>query len=426
MSIAMRCIDTPQEFKNSLVALCDCDNFFVSCERLRNPELKTRPVVVLSSNDGCIVSRSDEVKAMGIKMGEPYFKVKYLMQKKGVTVISGDHKLYKSVSRRVMQLLSSLTDKLAVYSIDEAFINFPMNIVGDPCIYGAKIREAILNQIGVPVSIGIAGTRTLAKLAADMAKKHKKECLPVFYIHDEECRLSVLEASPVADVWGIGRKSALLMERCGVRSAADLTRKDIEWIRKKLSIRGVMIVLELKGQPCNSMISRNQAPKSIQVSRSFGQPLFSMEELEKPLIEHVISAGYQLRREGMATGYLNVYIRSGVRWEERDHMSGGVVFNPSAASDHELIGGAVSALRKIYIHGRIYTKAGVVLTNLTDARYRQRCLFDDCAEGSSSNKIELLSGVLDMINNRFGRGTIYPAVLAAKDKKWLPKEDYRA
>lgn len=210
-----------QQDNCSLVALCDCNNFFVSCERLFRPELRNRPVVVLSSNDGCIVSRSNEVKAMGIPMGEAYFKVKSLLERKGTAVFSGNLSFYGEVSGRIMQNLSGFTDSLEIYSIDEAFLKLSIKAGDNPWVFASEIRTRIGRWVGIPVSIGIAGTKTLAKLASEHAKQAESG---VFYVRGGEMLHRLLESTPVKHVWGIGFRSAHLMERYGVRTASDLIR----------------------------------------------------------------------------------------------------------------------------------------------------------------------------------------------------------
>lgn len=278
----------------SLVALCDCNNFFVSCERLFRPELRNRPIVVLSSNDGCIVSRSNEVKAMGIPMGEAYFKVKSLLERKGAVVFSGNLAFYGEISGRIMRILSGFTDSLEIYSIDEAFLKLPPGANADPCGLATEIRATIGRWAGIPVSIGIAGTKTLAKLASEHAKRAEGG---VFCMPDGEASHRFLESTPIKHVWGIGFRSARLMERYGVRTASDLIRRDVEWVRRKLSIRGVMTMLELKGYPCIELENRCKAPQSIQVSRSFGEQLHSLDDLKKPVVEDTLGAASRLPRQ---------------------------------------------------------------------------------------------------------------------------------
>ncbi|MDR1137096.1 MAG: hypothetical protein LBK91_02125, partial [Synergistaceae bacterium] len=220
----------------SILALCDCNNFFVSCERLRRPELRGRPVVVLSNNDGCIIARSDEVKAMGVPMGQPYFQVQSLLKKKGIVVCSGNLVLYKEISEKVMRALGRFTDAMEAYSIDEAFLNFPASAAGDPCLYASVMRKAVARMIGVPISVGIAPTKTLSKLASERAKKTEYGVLEI----TERNLSEMLEVTAIGDIWGIGRKTAEKLNRHGIYNAGSFAAKDPSWVKKRLTIKGLM------------------------------------------------------------------------------------------------------------------------------------------------------------------------------------------
>ncbi len=406
--------------RDSLIALCDCNNFFVSCERLFRPELRSRPVVVLSSNDGCIVSRSNEVKAMGIPMGEPYFKVKALLARKGVAVFSGNLALYGEISSRVMRILAAFTDKIEIYSIDEAFLNLAIASVDDPLAYAAKIRRTVGRWAGVPLSVGIAATKTLSKLASERAKRSPDG---VVALREPGVIAHALEEARVEDVWGVGPRSACLLRGYGVRTALDLANRDLGWVRKKLSVRGVMTALELRGYPCVEPVAPAKAPQSIQVSRSFGRELFTVEELSCPVVEHILGAGARLRADGLAAKALEVSIRWGYHGGAYQYLSGDASFDEPICSDQELIRAALTLLPRIYRSGKNYTKAGVTLTGLCDATHRQRSLFADTAE---RDKLERLSAVSDMINDKFGGRAIYPALLAGDDGNWHARGSNRS
>ena len=400
----------------SMIALCDCDNFFVSCERLFRHDLRKRPVVVLSSNDGCIISRSNEAKALVIRMGEAYFKVRPLLERKDVAVFSGNHRLYVEVSAKGMAVLSSFTDSIEVYSIDEAFLNLSMSSVGDPVEYASKIRREVGAAVGVPVSIGISGSKTLAKLAAERAKQAPEG---VFRITEESLN-SVLGSTPIGDIWGIGGKSAASLERYGARTALDFIGRDPAWVEKKLTSRGVITQMELRGFSIDRVDSSSRPPRSIQVSRSFGEPLTTLEELEKPVMEHAVSAGARLRRANLSAGAMSVYVRSGPKSGNPSYFSQNTIFDELISSDHELIREALRSLREIYVGGHRYTKAGIGLSALEDSRFRQRMLFDEPCEAQRA-KYERFARAADFINEKLGKTAIYPAALAVKDKKWRPK-----
>lgn len=240
-----------------MLALCDSNNFFVSCERLYRPELRGRPVVVLSSNDGCIISRSNEAKAMGITMGAPYFQIRGFLRQKGVAVCSGNLAAYKEISDRVTAVLAHCTDACEIYSIDEAFLNIPKIADDDPARYAANVRRIVDRVVGIPVSIGVAPSKTLAKLASERAKKTDAG---VLYI-TEGNRQEILSDTPLGDVWGIGPKAADKLTRRGLFTADDFTKMNPVHVRKLLSIRGVMTQLELAGQPCFPLVTSSALPQ---------------------------------------------------------------------------------------------------------------------------------------------------------------------
>jgi DNA polymerase V len=351
-------------------------------------------------------------------MGEAYFKIRPLLESKGVAVFSGNHRLYRKVSDRVMTVLSCFTDSIEVYSIDEAFLNLSMPSVGDPVEYASRIRREVGVAAGVPVSIGIGGSKTLAKLAAERAKRTPEG---VFRI-TEETLSGILGSTPVGDVWGIGGKSARAVERFGVRTALDLALKDPDWIKKKLTSRGIITQMELQGLSIDKVDSSSRQPRSIQVSRSFGEALTTLEELEKPIMEHAAGAGARLRAAGLSAGAMSVYVRSGPKSGNPRYFSQDTAFSEPIFSDHELIREALRSLREIYIPGHRYTKAGIGLSDLSDARFRQRMLFDEPDEARRA-KYEKFARAADFINEKLGKAAIYPAALAVKDKKWRPRSE---
>jgi DNA polymerase V len=402
-----------------MLALCDCNNFFVSCERLYYPELRNRPVVILSNNDGCIISRSNEVKAMGIPMGQPYFQVQALLKKKGVVVCSGNLVLYKEISEKVMQALGRFSDVVEKYSIDEAFLNFPKSAVGDPEEYAKEIRWKVDRLVGIPVSIGVADTKTLAKLASEKAKKSGSGVLRIA----PGTAKDLLDATPVGDVWGIGRKSAEYLNRWGICTAGDFARKDSLWVKKALTVKGLMTQLELRGQACLPLVAP-LPPKSIQVSRTWGSVLESHEDITSAMIDNVVKAGRLLRQDRLAAGAISVYMRYGYRHHgECGYFTEDIFFNSPIWSDIELIAAARRMIDKIYRPGYRYTQGGVTLCNFSEARFRQRELFDDGSYERRS-KYERFSDAIDEINEHFGKRTIYPASLAVKDKKWRPNRKH--
>lgn len=392
---------------NNLIALCDCNNFFVSCERLYDPSLRKKPVVVLSSNDGCVISRSNEVKAMGIAMGAPYFQVSGLLKKKGVVVRSGNLLLYSTVSKKVMQVLAQFTPRLEKYSIDEAFLDLSISTLSDPCEYAREIRERVSRWVGVPVSIGLASSKTLAKLAGDAAKKGDG----VLRIGRENIE-TFLEATSVEDIWGIGRKSSRKLHGLGVHTAMDFARRNPLWVKKSLSVRGVLTQQELQGFPRLSFQGEEPRPKSIQVSRTYREPLTEYNDVERVIIEHTIKAARTLRKSGLAAGTMSIFLRHGYRHHgECEYLSEDLHFAHPLQSDIELISSARAVLRLVFKEGRRITQGGVTLCNFADTNFRQRELFEDAIFANRA-KLERLSLATDMINQRLGKRAIYPAMLA--------------
>jgi DNA polymerase V len=375
---------------------------------------------VLSANDGCIVSRSEEVKAMGVPMGEPYFRVRGLLASNGVAVCSGNLALYRLISGKVMRLLSRCAGVMEIYSIDEAFLNLPSSVVPDAERYAARIAEATDRFVGVPVSVGLSSTKTLSKLASDIAKKRGKRVMKL----DGRNAADVLDVTPAEDIWGIGRGGAAFLRGWGARTAGDFVRKDPLWVKKWMSIRGVMTQYELKGQPCIPVAVRNAPPKSVQASRTWGVVLETMDELEGALADNVFSAGAQLRRSRMAAGAVSVFIRHGYRHRgEFGYFAEDTRLGAPASSDFELLAAARRLLRSIYRPGYAYTQGGVILYELSDAGYRQRTLWDGDTD-ERRIRLERLSKTVDAINETLGGRAVFPAALAAKEKKWLQKSAF--
>lgn len=398
-------------------ALVDCNNFYASCERLFRPELNGKPVVVLSNNDGCIVARSNEAKALGIPMGAPLFKVKQLIARHRVHVFSSNYALYGDLSHRVMEVLRQMEPDVEVYSIDEAFIALPLSPRWDRVKYAAELRERVRKQVGIPVSIGIAATKTLAKVANRIAKK-EPQLRGVFELTSESEIDRILEKTEVNDVWGIGRRSTEKLNSRGVYSALDLKRADETWIRKQLTVVGARTVMELNGVSCIALENAPACPKSIITSRSFGHPVTDLDNLREAVITFVSIAGEKLRKQGVEADTLNVFITTGPYDEKACYFNNQTItLRQPTSSTAELINAAMQCLKSLYRPGYRYRKAGVMLTGIVKHGYRQQDLFSFSQATSKVDKP--LMAALDRINCKWGRSTIQYGITTAEGKPWM-------
>ncbi|MBU0728203.1 MAG: Y-family DNA polymerase [Proteobacteria bacterium] len=400
---------------NKVFALVDCNNFYASCERVFNPSLRDKPVVVLSNNDGCIIARSNEAKALGVGMGQPYFKCRDLLRKNGVRVFSSNYSLYGDLSRRVMDVLSQLEAEVEIYSIDEAFLMLPADGSGSAG-YARIIREKILQCVGIPVSVGIAPTKTLAKIANRFAKKNPLHN-GVFEITGAGDVDSLLKTVGVEDVWGIGRRYFSLLKLRGIHTAFDLKQADDAWVRKRLTVVGLRTVMELRGIPCISLDETPPSRKSIVCSRSFGRPVESLADLRQAVATYTSRAAERLRAAQLATGCLHVFLATSSFDKNRPVYSASqsVILPETTASTPVLIRHAMACLEKIYRQNCRFQKAGVMFTEIVSGSCRQQHLFAESARDDS-----LLMKALDRINARWGRSTVQYAT-AGLAKSWHMK-----
>lgn len=402
-------------------ALVDCDNFYVSCERIFNPKLARRAVVILSNNDGCVISRSAEAKALGIGMGAPLFRVRGLVESNGVEVFSSNYALYADMSRRVMETLSTLASEVEVYSIDEAFVGLRGDGEGDLREMGSAMRERLRKWTGVPVSVGIAPTKTLAKVAARVAKR-KLEAGGVFCLEGEEATREVLAATAVDEVWGIGPSRARLLRSVGVETALDLSRMDERRARRSLSVVGARIVRELRGDSCLPLESCPRPRRSITASRSFGRAVETRDEMCEAAAFFVSKAAERLRREKMAARVLVVFMMTNRFEPETFHESSAVVNLPVPTDlTPELIGYAREAVCRAFGEGQSYRKAGVMLLDLVSARPAQGGLFD----ARDRERAGRVMQTVDRINALMGPGTLRFA-RAGSGGAWQPRAERRS
>ena len=388
-----------------MFGLVDCNNFFVSCERVFRPDLVGKPVVVLSNNDGCIIARSNEAKALGIKMGDPLFKVRDLLEHEGVAVFSSNYTLYGDMSRRVMSLLSRYTPRQDIYSIDECFLNLSGMGDGDRLqAYGQAIVRTVSKGTGIPVSLGIAPTRTLAKAASKFAKQYPGYH-GVAVIDTEERRTKALRLLEVGDVWGIGRRMRQRLTEMRITTAWDFTQRRADWIQRQFSVTGLRTWKELRGTPC---IEPEELPlqRSLCTSRSFAdQGIADHSILEEAVANFAAECARRLRERKACAGQLMVFAyTSRFRTDESsDVIQQNISLTVATNDPRELIKAALDGLRAHYKEGIYwYKKAGVVCYDLVPAGAVQTHLFDTV---DRTKQIKLLEAI-DAINRKNGTGTV--------------------
>jgi DNA polymerase V len=398
-----------------MLALCDCNSFYASCETVFDPKLRGKPVIVLSNNDGCVVARSLQAKAIGIKMGEPAFKIRHLIEQHDVQVFSSNYMLYGDLSQRVMTTLAEFTPELEIYSIDEAFLNLQGFGHLDLADYGQQIRTTVLQWTGVPTSIGIAPTKVLTKVAGAYAKKQLNGVLVLPQPPDP-----LLEDFPLADLWGIGRKHSQSLQGHGITTALQLRDVELSWARKQYSVVMQRIVLELRGQPCFSL-ELNPAPKkSITVSRSFSRAITTLAELREAVATYTSRAAEKLRQHELTADAIQVFaLTSRFR---ADYYSDSVTltFNYSSDNTREILRFALLGCDRIYQPDQQFKKAGVILLGLRPKSERQLSLWEPTEERSDA-----LMQTMDLINAQFGRGTIQFASAGLK-KSWGMRQERRS
>lgn len=403
------------------VALVDCNNFYVSCERVFDPSLAGRPVVVLSNNDGCVIARSQEAKQLGIRMGTPLFKCRGLLRRHGVRVLSSNYALYGDMSARVMDILRQFALRMDVYSIDEAFVacarRAPGALLED---WGERLRDRVLRCTGIPVSVGIAATRTLAKIAARLAKAGTSPAgvcdLERFGELDR-----VLGIVRVEDIWGIGRKYAGLLRHSGIMTAGDLKYADDGWVRRRMTIQGLRTVMELRGVACLEFDDAPVPAGSVVCSRSFGSPVADPVHLREALSEYASRAAAKLRARALCASVLQVFITTGGYGPGPHYSGAGTSVLPSPGNyTPEIIVGVLACLERIYRPGFSYRKAGVLLCGLHDERVVQPGLFYN--PGNDVRRRRFMQA-LDEINARWGRGTACFALPDRVPRQWRIRRD---
>jgi DNA polymerase V len=403
-----------------VLALVDCNNFYASCERVFQPHLEGKPILVLSNNDGCVIARSDESKALGFVMGDPYHLAKEKIKQHGVLVFSSNYTLYGHMSRRVMSTLNTFTPELEVYSIDESFLNLAGFEHRGLTAYAAEIRRTVRQWTGIPVSIGMAYTKTLAKVANRLAKK-TPAANGVYDLTDPTAIDDALARVAVGDVWGVGQQSTRWLTAQGITTALMLKRADPKRIRAHMHVVGERLVAELNGVSCLHLESVTPARKGITVSRSFGRYLTDLTEINEALVAHTMRAGEKLRRGGLMAAYITVFIQtnkfSKVHPYFGDSVSTRLPFPTNYTPD--LIKYAHQLLKKIYQPGFHYKKCGLMLLDLQTADLERRDFFD----GRDQDREQRLMKTMDRINVTYGRKTIRFAAMGSRRPAWTTVAD---
>ena len=404
------------------IALVDANNFYVSCERVFRPDLEGRPVVVLSNNDGCVVARSAEVKALGVAMGTPWFQLQKLAKQEGIIALSSNYTLYADMSNRMMAILSSFCPVQEVYSIDECFLDLRGFAPDQLRSIGQAARSRVRQWVGLPVGVGIAATKTLAKLANHIAKKRLEyagvcvwDDLP---IRDQQ---RLLQQLPVSEVWGVGRQLSAKLQEMGILTVWDLQQADPARMRKRFSVLMKRMIRELRGESCIAMVEIPPPRQEIQSSRSFGRAITNVEELREAISLYTVRAVDKLRRQGSVAGALRVFIQTNPFQAQLPQYYGTKTITLSHPSQDTrvLLRAARMILSDIYRPGFAYAKAGLHLLEITSADVQQADLFTSADEKARDHQ---LLKTLDQVNVRFGNGALQPGVAGLqKPRGWAMK-----
>ena len=403
----------------SIYGLADCNNYFVSCERVFRPALEGRPAVVLSSNDGCIVARSDEAKALGVKMAQPAFQAKDLIERHSIAVISGNLPFYTDMSNRVMQVFGELVPAVEKYSIDECFLDLA-GIPQELTAFCQRLKRTVRQWTGLPISIGIAETKTLAKIANRLAKTSAKTD-GVLNLTGERWRDRALASTEVGDIWGIGRQYAKKLNRNGVMTALDLAQRPDGWVRKEMGVGGLKTVRELRGEDCIGFDNMPQPKQTTMVSRSFGAEVRDYDKLANAITMFATDAARSIRRANLVSTSVSVFIETNRFGKSPHHApSRSEALSPATNNTRHVVRAALAALKHIYREGLAYKRAGVMLLDLVEAGQAQVSLFD-----TQDPRDDKLIEAFDAINDRLGPGSIQfgPAAQAAA---WRSSSAFRS
>ncbi|WFX93243.1 Y-family DNA polymerase [Citrobacter braakii] len=405
-----------------MFALVDVNSFYASCETAFRPDLKGRPVVVLSNNDGCVIARNAEAKTVGVKMGDPYFKQKDLFRRYGVVCFSSNYELYADMSSRVMFTLEALSPRCEIYSIDEAFCDLAgvrnCRVLAD---FGRELKDAVYQNTGLAVGVGIAQTKTLAKLANHAAKKWQRQTGGVVDLSNLDRQRKLMAALPVDEVWGVGRRISKKLEAMGIKTVLDLADTDIRFIRKHFNVVLERTVRELRGEPCLELEEFAPVKQEIVCSRSFGERITDYDAMRQAICSYASRAAEKLRGEHQYCRFISTFVKTSPFALNEPYYgnSASVKLLTPTQDSRDIIAAATRSLDAIWKDGHRYQKAGVMLGDFFSQGIAQLNLFDDNAPRRGSEK---LMEVLDHLNAKEGRGALYFAGQGIQ-QQWAMKRE---
>ncbi len=412
--------DNKNLFPDKVFALVDCNNFFVSCERLFRPDLEAQPVVVLSSNDGCIIARSNEVKAFHIPMGAPAFKHEQSLTQNKVQRFSASFELYGNISRRITNLISEITPRIEVYSIDESFLDISSLSITNYRAWALGVRARILQEIGIPVSIGVAPSKTLAKLASEIAKQQPiHQGVFSFAAVTQQAHDTALSSVSTKDVWGIGRRLALRLKVEGIHNALQLSALAPRRAQQLLSIRGRQMIAELKGLSCFPLEQTHKLQKSIMRGRTFGEDTNEKLIIESAIATMTSRATFRLREEGQATLRAGLFIETNRHKPGYQHWYREIIFVAPTVDTGQIITDLCQIFSTIHESGQLYHRLNVYLFDFVSGQHLQTDLLDVVDVRKHAKAVARMEAI-DSINSRFGRDHIYYAA-ENLNKAWQPR-----
>ena len=398
-----------------MIALVDCNNFYVSCERVFNPKIENKPVIVLSNNDGCVIARSNEVKALGIKMGEPAFKLKHIIEKKNINIFSSNFTLYGDLSKRVMNVMSAEVDKIEIYSIDEAFLDFTDSASKER---GVSIKNKVQQWTGIPVSVGIAPTKVLAKVAGHIAKKYTKS--GVFIFDDTDLIRRALNVFAVEDLWGIGKNTAQKLKAVGIHTALQFRECDSAWLKTNLSVNAVRLQKELFSEVCYPLELKRKRKQNICTTHSFGTEIKQLSKLKEAIGSHANNCATKLRQEKSCCNSISVFLSTNpFKPQAKQYNPYKVIQLDVPTNDSmEIVKATIKALESIYRDDCVYKKAGVMVSRIVPQEQMQLSLFDSL----DREKRKSINIAVDKINAIMGKNKVKLAV-QGNGRKWKLRQE---